>query len=293
MVALTGDVESFNPIVTSSTISSEVATALYPQMFNITFDLIAGKLIYEPALVKRWEFLNEGRDVKLIIRNDVRWENGVLVSPQDIKFTYELVGDPDVASPRSNYVDDMIFTNDKFDVDKSIEILDDTTMVFHFVHTYPQQLFHLTVPPIPKHIYGDADRRSLRSHPRNQKPLSAGPYSMEKWKRGEEITLVTNQKCTMPAPAVLEHVLFRVISGSDHPSHRAQEGQGGRDVAPVLRRRQGDPRRNIRTSSSRRFRHRLRLHRLGEHRFSGIPKERRQDDTAARACSATRGCARR
>ena len=211
VVALSGDVESFNPIVTSSTISAEVATALYPQMFNITFDLIAGKLIYEPALVKRWEFLNEGRDVKLIIRNDVRWENGVLVSPQDIKFTYELVGDPDVASPRSNYIDDMIFTNDKFDVDKSIEILDDTTMVFHFVHTYPQQLFHLTVPPIPKHIYKDADRRTLRAHPKNETPLSAGPYRLEKWTRHQEIMLVANQKCTMPGPGKLQNVIFRVI----------------------------------------------------------------------------------
>ena len=212
VVALSGDVESFNPIVTSSAISSEVAYALYPHMFEISFDLVAGKLIYKPALVKKWEFLNGGLDVKLTIRNDVRWENGVLVSPQDIKFTYDLVGDPEVASPRSNYVDEMVFTEGRFDVNKSIEILNDTTMIFHFVHTYPQQLFHLSLPPIPKHVYADADRRTLRSHPRNQKPLSAGPFSMEKWKRGEEITLVSNPKCVMPGPGALDRILFRVIS---------------------------------------------------------------------------------
>ncbi len=214
VVALTGDIESFNPVITSSAISSEVQYALYPQMFELTFDMIQGKLIYQPALVRRWEFLNKGLDVKLVIRNDVRWENGVLLSPEDIKFTYSLVGDPLVASPNRYYVDNMISTDGNFDVDKSIEILDDTTMIFHFSTTYPEQLFHLTIPPIPKHIFKDVDRASIRTHPANSKPLSAGPFKFEKWVPHQDIVLASNLKCTFPGPSRLERIVFRIIQES-------------------------------------------------------------------------------
>ena len=224
VVALNGDVESFNPVVNSSMISSEVNSIVFPQMFDLSFNLTLGRLEYGPALVKRWEFLNNGLDVRLTIRNDVRWENGVLVSPQDIKFTYELIGDPDVASPLGNYVDNMIMTNGRFDVDKSIEILNDTTMIFHYSAVYPLQLFHLTVSPIPKHIFKDADRKSLRNHPANEKPIGAGPFKLEKWTRHQEIVFNSNQKCTLPGPGMLDRVIFRVIQ---EPTTRLTELKKG------------------------------------------------------------------
>ena len=224
VVALNGDVESFNPVVTRSMISSEINSLIYPQMFELTFNLSLGRLEYGPALVKRWEFLDNGLDIKLIIRNDVRWENGVLVSPQDIKFTYEMIGDPDVASPLGNYVDNMIFTNGRFDVDRSIEIVNDTTMIFHFASVYPQQLFHLTVSPIPKHIFKDADRKAFANHPANAKPVGAGPFKLEKWTRHQEIVVSANQKCTLPGPGLLERVIFRVIQ---EPTTRLTELKKG------------------------------------------------------------------
>lgn len=209
-VALSGDVENFNPVVTNSAIAAEVNQVIFPMLFELTFDFTEGHLVYKPGLVQRWEALNGGKDIKLHLRRDIRWEDGVAVTPEDIKFSFELYGDPEVASPRSNYVKHMMFTDGKFDVNKSIEILDDSTMVFHFTHAYPQQLFHLNLSPIPRHVYRNADRRTLRSNPANEKPLSAGPFRLEKWVRGQEIVLATNAKCTLPHPAVLNKVIFRV-----------------------------------------------------------------------------------
>jgi len=224
IVALSGDVENFNPIVASSTVSSEVDASLFPMMFDLKFDLREGKLVYGPGLVKKWEFQNNGRDVLLHLRTNVRWEDGMPVTPEDIKFSYELYGDPEVASPRSNYVESMIFTDGKFDVYKSISIIDDSTMVFHFTHSYPQQLFHLNLSPIPKHIYRNADRRTLRSNPANEKPLSAGPFRLESWTRQQEIILAKNNRCNLPTPAGLDRVVLRVI---DEPTTRLTELKKG------------------------------------------------------------------
>ncbi|MDH7514447.1 MAG: ABC transporter substrate-binding protein [Bacteroidota bacterium] len=224
IVALSADVENFNPILTTSTVSSEVQYCLYPQMFDLTFDLARGRLIYKPGLVKRWEMLDSGRAIKLVLRRDVRWENGLIVSPQDVKFTYELLGDPSVASPQKHYVDDMIFTNGKFDLDKSIEILDDSTMLFHFRRGHPNQLFYLTIPPLPKYVFKDIEPRSIRQHPANLKPLSGGPYRFERWTRHQEIVFASNPKCTYPGPAILDGVIFRIIT---EPQTRLMELKKG------------------------------------------------------------------
>ncbi len=224
IVSLRGDVDVFNPVVSGEAVSSEINGLIYPQMFKLTFDIGLGKLKYGPALVKSWEFSNDGKDVRLVLRDDVRWEDGILVTPEDVKFSYELYGDPEVASPRNNYVDGMIFTDGKFDVDKSITIVDDSTMIFHFAEPYPQQLFHLTLSPIPRHIYRNADRRTLKSNPANEKPLSAGPFRLDKWVRQQEVVLVSNSKSNLPAPAKLQHVVLRVI---DDPTTRLTELKKG------------------------------------------------------------------
>jgi peptide/nickel transport system substrate-binding protein len=224
VVAISGDAEGFNPIVNASTTSSEINTNIFPRMFDLTFNLNLGQLEFHPALVTRWESTNNGLDVVLHLRRDVKWEDGTVVSADDIKFSYELYGDDVVASPRGNYVDNMIFTDGKFDVDKSITIIDDTTMVFHFTHRYPQQLFHLGLSPISKRLYRNADRRTLRANPLNERPLSAGPFRLEKWVRQQEIILASNPKCNLPGPAPLERAVLRVIT---EPTTRLTEFKKG------------------------------------------------------------------
>lgn len=224
VVALSGDADNFNPVVSSSSTSGEIQGSIYPEMFDVSFDLQEGKLMYGPALVLRAERENGGKDMVLHLRTDVRWQDGMLVTPEDIKFSYALYGDPEVASPRRNYVESMIFTDGKFDVDKSIEIIDDSTMVFHFTKQYPLQKFHMNLSPIPAHVYRNADRKTLRNNPANERPIGAGPFKLEEWVRQQQIELVRNPTCTLPRPAKLDRVIFRIIS---EPTTRLTELKKG------------------------------------------------------------------
>jgi len=224
VVALSGDADNLNPVVSNSTTASEIWANIYPTMFDVSFDLREGKLKFNPGLVQSWSFENQGRDVVLILRKGVRWEDGMPVTTEDVKFSYELYGDTEVASPRRNYVESMIFTNNKFDVDKSIKIIDDTTMVFHFAKTYPLQLFHLNLPPVPKHVFRNADRRTLRTNPANDRPIGAGPFKLEQWVRQQQVVLSRNSKSVLPSPAKLERTVFRVIT---EPTTRLTELKKG------------------------------------------------------------------
>ena len=224
VVALSGDADNLNPIVANSSMASDIGGSIHPMMFDISFDLREGKLVFEPGLVNSWEFLNSGRDVVLHLRPNVKWEDGMPITTADVKFSYDLYGDPDVASPRRHYVESMIFTNNEFDVNKSIEIIDDTTMVFHFTKTYPLQLFHLNLSPVPKHVYENADRKTLRTNPANSRPIGAGPMKLDEWVRQQQATLVRNPTCTLPYPAKLDRVVFRVIT---EPTTRLTELKKG------------------------------------------------------------------
>ncbi|MCB2203753.1 ABC transporter substrate-binding protein [bacterium] len=224
VVALSGDADNFNPVVSNSATASDLQGNIYPMMFDVQFDEREGELTYGKGLVERWESANGGKDIVAHLRTDVRWEDGMLVTPKDIKFSFSLYGDPIVASPRRSYLESMIFTDNKFDVDKSVEIVDDSTMIFHFAKQYPLQLFHINLSPVPEHIYRNADRRTLRSNPANERPVGAGPFKLEEWVRQQQIILTRNGKCTLPYPAKLENVVFRVIS---EPTTRLTELKKG------------------------------------------------------------------
>ena len=224
VIAITGDVDNFNPVVSDVAASQQLNAAIFPMMFDVAFDIRNGKLEYFPGLVTRWEEQNNGKDVVLYLRDDVIWEDGNPITAEDVKFSYSLYGDPAVASARSNYVENMIHTNGKFDVNKAITVVNDTTIIFHFTHKYPQRLFHLNLSPIPKHIYRNADRATLRSNPANEDPVGGGPYYVAKWIRQQEITLASNERCKLPAPGVLENVVARVIT---EPTTRLTELKKG------------------------------------------------------------------
>ncbi len=212
IIAIAGDADTFNPIFANSVTSSDVTGNVFPMMFDVSFDLREGELVYNPGLIGSWEMLSDGRDVLLHLRSDVRWEDGTPVSTRDVKFSYSLYGDNQLASPRRNYVESMIWTDGKFDVGKSIEIVDDTTMIFHFKRQYPLQFYHMNLSPIPYHIYKNVDRKSMHASPLNDKPIAAGPYRLERWSRQQEIVLVRNTKSLLPYPSKLDRVIFRVIT---------------------------------------------------------------------------------
>jgi peptide/nickel transport system substrate-binding protein len=224
VVALSGDADNLNPVVANSSMAFDVGSGIHPMMFKVSFDLREGRLVYDPMLVSSWEFRNGGRDVLVRLKPGVKWEDGMPLTADDIKFSFELYGDPDVASPRRHYVESMMFTDGKFDVNKSIEVIDDTTLVFHFAKTYPLQLFHMNLSPVPRHVYQNADRKTLRTNPSNSRPIGAGPLKLDEWIRQQQITLVRNPRSVLPYPSKLDRVIFRVIT---EPTTRLTELKKG------------------------------------------------------------------
>jgi len=169
------------------------------------FDCSIKKL---PGLAKSWEWSEDGTILKMELRDDLTWEDGVKVTADDIAFTYSLVADPTVGSPYINHVEHMT-------PDGRPKVIDATHVEWHFTHAYDRdtQASHANLMPIPKHIFENADRATLRGHEKANQPLSYGPWRLAKWEPNQRLLIEPNPNFTGPEHyrPRLNRVIYRVI----------------------------------------------------------------------------------
>jgi peptide/nickel transport system substrate-binding protein len=233
IVAIEGDIDSFNPLFAEDITAGEINDLLFPALVSSSFDLRLGQLTYGPLLARSWESANQFRDIVFHLRPDARWTDGKPVTARDVQLTFDLYGDPDVASVRQASVENLMRTGGKLDMRKSVEVRDDSTVVFHFARAYPGQLFDAGLPILPAHILENLSRKDLRTHPVNRSPIGFGPFSLARWTPLQEIVLQSDPGSVVPYPAKLSQLVFRIIP--DYRTRLSQLESGEVDLVSGLR----------------------------------------------------------
>jgi peptide/nickel transport system substrate-binding protein len=232
VVAVEGDVDSFNPLFAEEQTSGEINDLLYPALVGSEFDRTMGALTYTPMLARSWDYTNGHRSITFHLISGALWSDGMTVTAKDVKTSYMLYGDEEVASVRQSSVEGLRTTGGRVDVDRSIVIVDDTTIVFHFEKAYAGQLFDAGLPVLPSHIFGSIPPKELRTAGANQQPVSAGPFLLSQRTPLQEIVLVPNEKCRLPHPAK-SAIVFRVVP--DYHTRIQQLISGEVDVVSGIR----------------------------------------------------------
>ncbi len=233
IVAIEGDVDSFSPLFAEESAAGEINDLLFPGLLGSSFDTATGTLTYTPLLAGSWEYANENRDVIFHLITGAQWADGSPITAHDVKFSYEAYGDPEVASIRQGAVAELRLTEGKLDIGKSVEAVNDSTVVFHFERSYPGQLFDAGLPILPRHILQSIPRKELRTHDVNRTPLASGPFTLARWTPMQEIVLDPNPLSRLPHPALLSSLIFKVVP--DQAARLAQLQKGEVDVVSGLR----------------------------------------------------------
>lgn len=201
VVAWTGDADALNPVVEQTLLANNVNTLIYPNLITEVFEDC--RLQVRPYLAETWEHAEDGLSLTMTLREDVRWADGTLVNADDVILTWQLMADPDVASPKFNQTERIA----------GVDKVDSRTVRFRFTEAYDRenQLYHASQDLLPAHLFSDADRPNLRRHPLNDSPVGAGPYRLERWERNQELVLSANSEVTLTDPPYIERVVFRVI----------------------------------------------------------------------------------
>ena len=238
IIAVEGDIDSFNPLFAEEVSAGEINDLLFPGLVGSDFDASRGELIYTPLLARSWEYQNRNRDIVFHLRTGAKWSDGQPITARDVQLSYELYGDPEVASIRQAAIEGLRLTNGKIDITKSVEVLNDSTVVFHFEQPYPGQLFDAGLPIIPAHVFEIVARKDLRTHPINKNPIVSGPFVLERWTPLQEVVLASNENCSVPHPAKVSKLVFRVLP--DYRSRVSQLLSGEVDIVGGLRMEDAD-----------------------------------------------------
>ena len=233
VIAIEGDVDSFNPLFAEEVTAGEINDLLYPALVGSDFDVATGKLIYEPLLARSWEFGNSDRDLTFHLVSAATWSDGIPITARDVRFSYELYADPEVASVRQAAVEQLRRSNGVLEISKSVAVLNDSTIVFHFETAYPGQLFDAGLPILPAHVFEQIPRKEIRTHPVNKAPVASGPFILSKWVPLQEIVLLPNTSSKLPFPAKVSQIVFRILP--DYRSRVSQLRSGEVDLAAGLR----------------------------------------------------------
>src|SRR5262245_26377033 len=171
------------------------------------------KLEFEPALSTSWKALND-TTWEFKIRKNVRFHNGDVMTPEDVKFSFDRVLDPAKKSPQYGNIRAI----------KEVKIVDGETV--HIITDKPFPLllqrlaFFNILPKKPVLAVGDQAFGSTS-------PVGTGPWKFVEWKRDQLIRLEAFDQYWRGKPP-FKQLVFRAIP--EYATQYAELKTGGVDI---------------------------------------------------------------
>jgi len=157
------DLESANPLVTIHPLSRQVQRFV----LFVTLARYDSSLAPSPYFARRWEWMNDRRELVLHLEPSLRWHDGVPTTASDVAFTIAAAQDPATGYLRAA---------DLAAID-SVHVANDSTAIVHFAA--PQTTFPLVfceLPIVPRHLLESVSHRELRRAAFNTAPVGNGPF---------------------------------------------------------------------------------------------------------------------
>lgn len=155
-----------------------------------------------PDLAQEYRVLEEGKVYEFDLRENIFWEDGELLTIEDIIFTIQTIQDPDFKSPlRVNWLG------------VEIEKISEKSIRFKLENPSAVFLENCTLKIIPKHIWGQISAENFPLALYNLKPVVSGPYKLEgllQTNQGKisSLNLVRNSKYFGEGPNISKITFF-------------------------------------------------------------------------------------
>ncbi|HUF77565.1 MAG TPA: ABC transporter substrate-binding protein [Thermoanaerobaculia bacterium] len=199
------DIETFNELLdTSSRAFHDVGYQMFLHLLDEQPDFTEHPPSFAPELATSWEWSDDHLALTFHLREDAVWSDGVPVTAEDVRFTWEAQTSPEVAW-------DGAYTKESIE---DVEVVAPHTVVFRFSRVSPTQLLDaLEGVVLPKHAWGKLPFSEWRRNADffRENLVVAGPYRLERWTPQQEIVLVRNERYFDPEQPYLDRVIFRII----------------------------------------------------------------------------------
>ncbi len=214
----TADITTLNSYLGgSASQNEEIADLLFLRLLVERPDSSDHPPTLEPRLAERWEVSEDQRTVTFHLRDGVVWSDGVPVTAEDVRFTWQAQIHPQVAWDTSYYKDEI----------EDVEVVDPLTARFHMKRPVANLLLRLNEGAIiPKHAWGAlpfAEWRNRGDFFREHMVVS-GPYKVAAWTPQQEIVLQRNERYFDPERPYIDRLVIRVVADQQTLLSQGQAG---------------------------------------------------------------------
>ncbi|HBY97255.1 MAG TPA: hypothetical protein DEP84_25505 [Chloroflexi bacterium] len=204
--------------ITGLTVAQEVADLVNEPLVRIN-----EQLEYVPALAEEVPSLEnggisaDGLTYTFKLRKDVKWHDGAPFTSNDVKFTYDMLVNPDVP------VRGRVGWNQ---IDK-VDLPDDHTIVFHFKTVDAPFLDRVSIVTIlPEHILGKVPAKDLVTNDwfKTNNP-GLGPFKLVEWKPGNYIMVERNPDYYRQGEPYLDKIVLKIITDANTLTNQLETGE--------------------------------------------------------------------
>ncbi len=194
-----GQPRFINPLYANSEADRALTQLLFSGLMKYDKDL---KVV--PDLAQKYKIEESGKVYKFYLKEDLKWQDGIPLTADDVVFTIKRIQDPAYKSPLlPNWVG------------VEVEKIGEAAIKFEIGKPYHAFVENCTVKILPKHIWENVSAENFPLEIYNLKPIGSGPYKIkearqEEPNRIESLTLSHNSFYHGPSPYISEiKFLFR------------------------------------------------------------------------------------
>jgi peptide/nickel transport system substrate-binding protein len=182
VVSSAADADVLFPPLTLTLQGKQVVDQVFDNLADIGPSLnTVGDAGFTPRLADRWKWSPDSLSVAFHVNPLARWHDGVRVSAEDVRYTFQLVKDTSLASPLASNLDNV----------DSVSVSDSLTAVVWFHRPAPDAFFKAASPVVilPAHLLRQTAPAALRESAFARAPVGSGRFKFAAWDRGSRIVL--------------------------------------------------------------------------------------------------------
>jgi peptide/nickel transport system substrate-binding protein len=224
VLASAGDADVLFPPLSFSATGKAVSDVVFDKLAEIGFDLnTIGDRGFTPRLARRWTWAPDSLSIAFEIDPRARWHDGRPVRAGDVRFSFDLLRDPAVASPFAGLVASI----------DSVSVRDSMTAVVWYRKRTPEQFYDFAyqVAIVPEHVYGAVPRAGIKTSDVLRHPVGSGRFRFVRWEPGVRVEIVADT-ANYRGRAKLDRVIWSI--SSDGPSAAAKLFSGDADFWEAL-----------------------------------------------------------
>lgn len=182
VISSAADADVLFPPLTLSLVGKQVTDQVFDNLADIGPSLnTVGDAGFTPRLADRWQWGRDSQSVAFHINPKARWHDGVPVSAEDVRYTFQLVKDTSLASPLASNLDNV----------DSVSAPDSLTAVVWFHERAPDEFFKAASPVVilPAHLLRQTAPAAIHGSAFARAPVGTGRFKFAAWDRGARIVL--------------------------------------------------------------------------------------------------------